>query len=237
MKPVQIITFILLSIITFGLQSCGDDNEGEPIVKEKFSAIITTPSNGEPGNIIFEETSAEVIAQWIPCEITKETIDKTIIKGGSETTEYSLTLYKWKDADYSWVTTNTKDYEVFSAVNTTYTFTPGIYDFEVDNYPRSLCVKEDGVYILNTINHEEVRKLYDLEDCKRTYQVLSEPPLRKYSENESSTYAKKFSLIKLAEDHFYIENEDYTFEGYITAKGVNLFEIKPEEKEIGLLYR
>ena len=228
---------ILMLLCVVRLTSCGNDNEDEPIVKEQFSAFITTPYNGEVGSVIFEETSAEVIAQWIPCEITKDTIEKTIIKGGSETTEYSLTLYKWKDADYSWVTTNTKDYEVFSAVNTTYTFTPGIYDFEVDDYPRSLCVKEDGIYILNPSNHEEVRKLYDLEDCKRTYQVLSETPLRKYSEKESSTYAKKFSLTKLAEDHFYIENEDYTFEGYITAKGVNLFEIKPEEKEIGLLYR
>lgn len=218
--------------------ACGDDNnEDDPILKEKFTSIITTPTNGEPGSVIFEDFSASEIAKWIPCDVVKETIERTIYSGGDESTEYSLTLYKWKNADFSMVTTSSKDYEVFSAENTTFTFSPGVYDLEADGYPRSLCVKEDGVYLLNPYTQEEMYKLLNLEDCKRTYQVLADTPLRKYSETESSSYSKKFNLVKLADDHFFIENEDYTFEGYITAKGVNLSEIKPEEKEIGLLYR
>lgn len=235
----KLFKYILSILATVAISACGsdDNNQDEPTIKEEFSAIVTTPTDREPGSVTFEEISAAEIAKWIPCDISKETIERTIYAGGDETTEYFLTLYKWKNADFSMVTTYTKDYEVFSGENTTYTFTPGIYDLEADGYPRSLCVKEDGVYLLNPYTHEETNKLLNLDNCKRAYQVLAETPLRKYSENESSTYSKKFTLVKLAEDHFYIENEDYTFEGYITAKGVNLFEIKPEEKEIGLLYR
>lgn len=58
MKSVELLTYLLLLLIAFGLQSYGDGNEDEPIDKEVFSAWIATPVNGVPGSVIFEETSA-----------------------------------------------------------------------------------------------------------------------------------------------------------------------------------
>lgn len=237
MKPIKLLAYLILPLMAFGLQSCGDENEDEPTVKEVFTAWIATPVNGVPGSVIFEETSAAQLATIIPCEISRETKEQTVFSGGTNEIEYELTLYKWKSADLSIVTTVKKDYEVYSADCTTYSFTSGEYSFDVDGATRILLVKEDGIYFLNPYTHEEINQILPLENYKRTYQTLSDKPLRTYQENESSAYNKPFTLVKLAEDHFYIENADYTFEGYITAKGVEFSQIKPEEKEIGLLYR
>lgn len=237
MKNFKLLTYILLPFIAFGLQSCGDENEDEPTVKEVFTAFDTTPIDGVPGSVEYEQISAAEFAKLIPCDIKKVTQEKTIFKGGSENHEYELTLYKWKNADFSIVTTSIKLYEVYSAELTSYTFTTGEYNLDLEGMPMMITVKNDGIYILNYYTHEEMNLLLPLDNCTRTYQVLADSPLRSYQDEESSTYSKPFSLVKLAEDHFYIENSDYTFEGYITAKGVNLTQIKPEEKEIGLLYR
>ncbi len=233
----KLIRFFLATVFIAALGACTEKEDEDPVVKETFSAIEIAPLSGTPGEISFEQVPASEIAGSIPCEIIKEQKEVTLETGGFESVEYSLTLYKWKNAEFSKVSKTVIDFEVYSADVITYTFTPGEYTFESNGRTYNILVSEQAINIIHPVTHEVLNTLLYLEDYRRTYRELADHPIRKYSDTDTSTYSASFTLIKLAEDHFYIENEDYTFEGYITYQGVELSQIKPVEKEIGLLYR
>lgn len=235
----KLLNYLISSTLILLFASCGSDNgdESEPVVTETFSCVVVTPQYNDIPPSIFEEFSAAQVAKWIPCDVTNGSKEETFDKGGSVSYEYTLTLNKWRDANLTVDSLWVKDFAVHSVEYTTYTFTPGIYDVEADGRTIKLAVNQDYIAIVNPYTGEDMNPLLSLNDCQRTYSTISENPVRAYQEKETKTYSKPFALVKLADDHFYIENDDYTFEGYINAQGVMLNQIKPEEEEIGQLYR
>lgn len=233
------LNYIIVSTLVLFLVSCGSDNESdnEPLVTETYSAFFVTPTDGVVEPSYFEEFSASQIVKWIPCEITTDTKEVVFDKGGTESIEYTLTLNKWRDATLAIDTLWIKDFAVHTVDYTIYKFTPGEYTVQADGNNHTFLVKEDYIALINPYTGEEWNTLISLTNCQRIYSNKSETPLRTYQNKSSNSYSKSFSLVKLADDHFYIENDDHTFEGYINAQGVLFNQIKPDEKEIGLLYR
>ena len=230
---------LLLAIFCASLLvSCGgDEDNDEPTSKEVYECVITTPLDGTPSDIYFEEFSVAEFAKILPCDIQTSNGETTLCTGGDETTEYTLTLNKWKSASLTWTSELKKSYSVYPIEYTTYTFTAGEYSKDENGYSIVYLVKADGIYRIHPDTHEIIRDLIPLDNFNKVCITRADKPIRTYSESETDSYSKPFSLTKLAEDHFYIENADYTFECYLSAKGLHLTQIKPEEKETGLLYK
>lgn len=230
--------FLLAIFFTALFTSCGSDDEPDvPTTTEKYSCVDTTPIDGDLNSVYLEEFTASQFAEILPCQISTSSNNVTACVGGSETKTYKLALNKWSSAALSIKSDTNKNYAVYHTDYTSYTFTEGSYGSDTSGGSVLYLVKSDGIYYANPYTGVEIRQLLQLDSFTRTYSSRADEPLETYSKTESTSYSKPFTLNKLADDHFYIENADYTFECFNSAKGLLLTQIKPEEKGIGYLYK
>lgn len=229
---------LLLAIFcTVLFTSCGSDegNPDEPTSKETYSASFQEEIDADAISVIMEVASAQELAKFLPCTITESSNEVEFCLGGTQTTTYMLSLSKWESASLVIDTKKVVEYGIFNVKYTTYEFTPGEYSIEDNGHTDLFLVTKTGIDLLNPYNHKVINSLISLENGKKVYDEWPENPIRSFNKEDSNTYSKAFTLTKLADDHFYIENVDYTFECYNTALGLRFTQIKPEEKEIGLL--
>ena len=228
---------LLLTIFCTALfSSCGNDNDSdEPTTKETYTASFDEEIDADARSITLEVASAHDLAQFLPCNIAENSSEVEFCLGGTQTTTYTLSLTKWESASLAIDTKKVIEYGIFNVKYTTYEFAPGEYSIENNGHTDLFLVTKTGIDLLNPYNHEVINSLISLDDCKKVYDEWPDNPIRNFNKEETEPYSKQFSLNKLADDHFFIENSDYTFECYNTALGLRFTQIKPEEKEVGLL--
>ena len=80
MKPIQVIILVLLSIITFGLQSCGDDNEGEPTVNDIKGTWLLTHYSYKfhyfENGVWWDDSKDEIVTEFHITDISGANIGK-----------------------------------------------------------------------------------------------------------------------------------------------------------------